>query len=86
MDWGSCRPCMPFLSAAIAALALYRVLETDLGFTSTTIFAFGLYGAALIAVPLGFDLLIKPRGEINSPHCTLRGALPVDDPRDPCGC
>ena len=52
---------MPFLSAAIAALALYRVLETDLGFTSTTIFAFGLYGAALIAVPLGFDLLIKPR-------------------------
>ena len=61
MDWGSCRPCMPFLSAAIAALALYRVLESGLGLTSTTIFAFGLYGAALIAVPLGFVLLSRQR-------------------------
>jgi len=52
---------MPFLSAAIAALALYRVLETGMGLPSTTIFAFGFYGAALIAVPLGLDLLSRQR-------------------------
>jgi hypothetical protein len=58
MDWGWIRPCMPFLSAAVAALALYRLLETGVGFTPTAVFMFGLYGAALVATPVGYAYLI----------------------------
>src|SRR5437773_10674663 len=65
MDWGSYRRFVPFLSAAIAALALYRLLETGLGFSSTAVFAFGLYGAGLIGVPVGVALLIGKQRQRN---------------------
>ena len=58
MDWGSFRECTPFLSAAIAALVLYRLLETGLGLGSNTVFSVGVYGAALVAAPLAFIYLL----------------------------
>jgi len=49
---------MPFLSAAAAALALYRVLESGMGFTPGGVFSFGVYGAALVATLWAFIYLI----------------------------
>jgi hypothetical protein len=65
MDWGSFRPYMPFLSAAIAALALYRLLESAFGITPTALFTIGVYGAALVATPLGFAYLISNQRQRN---------------------
>ena len=65
MGWGSLRPYMPFLSAAITALVLYRLLESGLGLTSTAIFAFGIYGAALIAAPLCYSYLLSKQRQRN---------------------
>ena len=58
MDWGSLRRYMPLLSAAAAALVLYRLLESGAGFTPDSVFSFGLYGAALVATPLAVTYLI----------------------------
>jgi hypothetical protein len=58
MDWGSFRDCTPFLSAAIAALVLYRLLESLLGLTANGVFFIGLYGAAVVATPLAFVYLV----------------------------
>ena len=65
MEWGSFRLSILFLSAAIVALVLYRVLETGLGFTSTAIFANGLYGAALVATPLSVSWLLSKQRQRN---------------------
>jgi len=55
---------LPFLTAAIAALLLYRGMESGLGLSARTVFTFGLVGAAAIAVALGLVFLTrKPRQE-----------------------
>jgi hypothetical protein len=56
-------PSILFGSAAIAALCLYRILETGFGLGGDTILAASLGSAALIAVPLGFGLVIRPRAK-----------------------
>jgi hypothetical protein len=55
-------PSIPFLTAAIAALVLYRLLETGFGLSGGEIFATGLGGAVLIGVGLGLASLV-PRQE-----------------------
>jgi hypothetical protein len=45
-------PSVPFLFAALAALSLYRILETGFGLSGHDIFAASLGGAAFSAVAL----------------------------------
>jgi hypothetical protein len=52
MHRGLGHPSVPFLLAALTALALYRIAETGLGLSGHDIFAFGLGGAALMAAVL----------------------------------
>jgi hypothetical protein len=55
---------LPFLTAAIAALLLYRGMESGLGLSARTVFTFGLAGATAIAVGLALvSLTRKPRQE-----------------------
>jgi hypothetical protein len=61
MGWVILRPSMPFLTAAIAALILYRLLETGLGFSASALFAVGVSGAGVITVALGLACLVYRR-------------------------
>ena len=56
-------PSVLFGSAAIAALCLYRILETGFGLGGDTVLAASLGSAALIAAPLGVGLLLRPRAK-----------------------
>jgi len=57
-------PSIPFLTAAIAALFLYRLLESGFGFSGKEIFAIGLGGAVLVFVLLALaGLAVRPRQE-----------------------
>jgi hypothetical protein len=64
MHRGLGHPSVPFLSAALAALALYRILETGLGWNAQEVFAIGLGGATFLTAALVLAALVrKPRQE-----------------------
>ena len=64
MHRGLGHPSVPFLFAALAALALYRILETGLGWGGEEVFAIGLGGATFLTAALVLAALVrKPRQE-----------------------
>ena len=53
---------VPFLFAALAALALYRILETGLGWSPHAILTLALGGAAITALVFGLAYIaLRPR-------------------------
>ena len=62
MHRGLGHPSVPFLFAALVALALYRILETGLGWGGEEVFTIGLGGATFLAAALVLAALVrKPR-------------------------
>jgi hypothetical protein len=58
MGRGSPYCSLHFLTAAIVALSLYRLLESGFRLNQSTIFACGAYGAALVALPVAFSFVL----------------------------
>jgi hypothetical protein len=57
-------PCLPFLTAAIAALVAYRLLESGLGLSGREIFVTGFVGAVAMSLALALTgLFIRARQE-----------------------